>query len=262
MSRVIKSTAFRAESPKVLGVFQPLVTVEALLTEDAPSPLPESEETVEEQAERVLEETRRAVQELMIQAREQANAIIAEATERAAMVVAEAEQEGQTIRQSHAEEGYQLGLAQGLEAARQEGETIIANAWREAEAARQAKAAYIDKAEPEMVELAITIAEKILAYEIANRRDVVVHIAANALNKVRDMSAVILKVNPQDYPLIQSIKPELTAMVKGLRTLTLEQDETVSVGGCILETNHGYVDARIDAQLDEVRRVLREVMHG
>ncbi|WP_041313712.1 FliH/SctL family protein [Heliomicrobium modesticaldum] len=261
MSRVIKSAAFRAESPKVLEVFLP-ISPAGPLTEEPPTPPLEPEETVEAQAERVLEETRQAVQELMIQAREQANAIIAEARQSAAAVVAAAEQEGEAIRRRHAEEGYQFGVAQGLEAARQEAEAIVAEAWREAEAARQAKAAYIDNTESEMVELAITIAEKILAHEIANRQDVVVHIAANALKKVRDMSAVILKVNPQDYPLIQSIKPELMAMVRGLRTLAVEQDETVSPGGCVIETNHGYVDARIDAQLEEVRRVIREVMHG
>lgn len=260
MSRVIKSSTFLEDQPRLLelvdfGVSQDLTDVSETDTQDV-----SSVESAEVQAERILEETRLAVLDLLAKAREQANLIVSQAKAEAEMIVSTAHTEAENLRKLEAERGYKEGYEQALVDARSQGEAIIAEAYHEVEAARQAKLAYINNQEKEIVELAVLIAEKILQYEVGNKPDVVVKIAVNALNKVRDMSQVVLKVHPQDFGLIQAIKPELMGMVKGLRALAVEKDQAVDPGGCIIDTGNGYVDARIDAQLAEMRRVLRDLM--
>ncbi|MBC9783414.1 hypothetical protein H1S01_02665 [Heliobacterium chlorum] len=262
MSKVIKSSILRTNSPKYLEVLPVTFQPQEILPEVEPEKTIDPVQLAEEQAERIMEETRLAVQDLLNKAKEQANAILAEANRQAEEITRLAGHEVDTLRRSQAELGYQEGYKRAVEQAQSQAEAIIDEAHQEAEAARQAKLTYINSKEPEIVELSIQIAEKILQYEIANKPDVVLNIAMNAINKVRDMSAVVLKIHPQDYPLVQSAKPELMRLIKGLRSLTVEMDETVDRGGCIIDTSHGYVDARIEAQLEEVSRVIREVMHS
>ncbi|MDD2422186.1 MAG: FliH/SctL family protein [Heliobacteriaceae bacterium] len=240
----------------------------ASITEEAPTLDPEpvlngltDVESAQAQADRILEETRVAVCDLLEKAREQAALIAATAREEAAGIREKAEAMAAELKHQQADCGYQAGYEQGIADAQTQGEAIIAAARQEAEAARQAKLAYINGQEKELVELAVLIAEKILQFEIANKPDVVVKIALNALNKVRNMGEVVIKVNSQDFGLVQAVKPELMSMIKGLHTLAIEKDDSISPGGCIVDTGHGYVDARIDAQLVEVRRVIAEVMN-
>ena len=40
--------------------------------------------------------------------------------------------------------------------------------------------------------------------------------------------------------------------------MELEQDSTVHPGGCVVETESGWVDARIDTQLDRMEKALLE----
>jgi flagellar biosynthesis/type III secretory pathway protein FliH len=40
--------------------------------------------------------------------------------------------------------------------------------------------------------------------------------------------------------------------------IRLEADETISSGGCIIETESGDVDARIETQLDIIKAAFRE----
>ncbi|MTV47795.1 hypothetical protein GJ688_02200 [Heliobacillus mobilis] len=262
MSKVIKSSILRTNSPKVLDILPVSFLPQQILPEIEPEKTVDPVQLAEAEAERIMEETRLAVQDLLNMAKEQANSILAEAHRQAEEITFLAGQEAETLRRSKSEQGYQEGYRKAIEQAQSQAEAIINDAHHEVETARQAKLTYINSKEPEIVELSIQIAEKILQYEIANKPDVVLNIAMNAINKVRDMSAVVLKVHPQDYPLVQTAKPELMRLIKGLRTLTVEMDETVDRGGCIIDTSHGYVDARIEAQLEEVSRVIREVMHS
>lgn len=213
------------------------------------------------QAQEIINETEEKVKELLELARQQSAAILEEAREQAKSIISDAQQEAVSLKNQQSQLGYQQGYQKAIADAQKEANGIIEEAAIEAEAARQAKKAYIDTKEKEMIELALVIAERILQYEINGRSDAVLKIAVNALSKVRDASQVILKVNPRDFVFLQSIRSELMGMVRGLRTLSIEEDEAVSPGGCVVDTGQGYIDARIDSQMEEVRRVIRQVMN-
>ncbi|WP_170270076.1 FliH/SctL family protein [Heliorestis acidaminivorans] len=269
MSRVIKSSTLLANQPKLLK----LSFIEMKPEELAP-PSEEREEKVEEQetailaqeeAEQILREAHQTVQELLQKAKEQTQIIMTQAKEEARGILQQAQNEAEGLKSLKAEEGYAEGYQDGyqaaIEAARNESDAMIAEAQQEVEAARQARLIYMQDQEKDMVELAYGIAEKILQYEIERNDEVILRITEKALNKARDISQVIIKVNPEDYAVLQSYKSDLMSLIKGLRSINIEKDESISRGGSIIDTAYGYVDARIDAQLEELRRVLSEIMN-
>jgi flagellar assembly protein FliH len=46
--------------------------------------------------------------------------------------------------------------------------------------------------------------------------------------------------------------------VQGLRHLSIEGDALVGPGGCLVESTFGEIDARLEAQLEELEQRFRE----
>lgn len=266
MSKVIKNAAFTIDRPKVMTLFPRL---SSLGTQEGRGPenLPEgqgasteSRLAVEAEAERILDEASQHVQSLLATARDQAAILIQSARQEAMAIRESAMAEGESLKTTETEKGYRHGYDQAIREATAHAEQIMATAWQEAEAARQAKAAYVQGNEQEIVDLAILIAEKIVHCEIDRDSDAVVAIVVAALAKVQDMTHVVVRVHSGDSTAIEAVKPQLYSMIKGLRTLGIEKDDSIARGGCIVETGNGFVDARIEAQMGEVLRVVRDVM--
>jgi len=117
------------------------------------------------------------------------------------------------------------------------------------------RAAILAEVEPELVELALGIARKVVQAEVGTNRDVVVRVTRRALQEVSESGEIVVRVNPGDLEYLESKIPDLA---QGRRRLRLEPDAEVGPGGCRVETAHGEVDARIEEQLEEIAKELRE----
>lgn len=112
--------------------------------------------------------------------------------------------------------------------------------------------------EADIVELSIAIAKKIV-YEAAEKeREVVVNTVREAIKKTSDRETLKIRISPVDYDVLSKNRSELLHLVDGVKNVLFDVDEKIHPGGCMIETNHGDVDARIDSQFtiieEEVRR--------
>ena len=101
--------------------------------------------------------------------------------------------------------------------------------------------------------LALAIAEKIVSHEIKINKEVVLNVAKAALKKVVDTRKIKIRVASTDFQFLKDFKPELLDIQDKLENITLEEDSSITGGGCVIETNLGDVDARIEEQLKVVR---------
>jgi flagellar assembly protein FliH len=94
-----------------------------------------------------------------------------------------------------------------------------------------------------LVQTAVTLARQVVRSEIVQRPDVVVQVAQDAVGAVI-LSArhLRLRLNPQDLPLVEAGAGDLLKA----RSVLLQADATLSPGGCIVESDLGQVDARIE----------------
>ncbi len=104
-----------------------------------------------------------------------------------------------------------------------------------------------------VIRLSALISQKILKREIENE-SIILQTISEALSQVIAAKNIMVKVNPEDLSLIENDKEKS----KDLRfsKIRFEPDPTIERGGCIVETEIGNVDARIDAQLNEIIKQL------
>ena len=107
----------------------------------------------------------------------------------------------------------------------------------------------IEDTEPALANLSIGIAEKIIGLEVSTNNDVIMGVVKEALADMKDREEVRIRVNPDDYHIVNNDRSSLMRMVEGLKDFDLSVDSKVTRGGCIIETNLGNIDARLETQL-------------
>jgi len=78
---------------------------------------------------------------------------------------------------------------------------------------------------------------------------------AEALAKAKAGHALTVRVHPTDLPVLESQREQLTAVV--CAPLTLLADPQVVLGGCMIDSQPGTLDARLEVQLQGLYDTLR-----
>jgi flagellar biosynthesis/type III secretory pathway protein FliH len=166
---------------------------------------------------------------------------VASAKAQAEAIVASAE----AVREAARQEGYAAGREAGLASV-----TALLAAAR-AEVDRRAQGA-----EAELRRLAVRIAEKILARTLALGPDAVVDVVRGALAAAAERRDLVVRVHPDDVAVVVEARERLLAGAAARAHLAVRADATVGRGGCIVETEVGSIDARLDVQLAAIERAL------
>lgn len=110
--------------------------------------------------------------------------------------------------------------------------------------------------EREVVKLAIEVAKKIVHREIQVDKDIIQTLVRVALGHVAEKSAVTVHLNPQDYSYLLGLRDELSQN-EG-RDISLLADKSIERGGCLIQTECGDIDARIEEKFREVEQAFFE----
>jgi len=110
---------------------------------------------------------------------------------------------------------------------------------------------------PELVRLALEIAEKIVGKALAEDPAIVASVLERARREVPDARLIRVRLHPADYRLLIELKPELVRMGEEAgRKFEVLTSEDIPRGGCRIETEIGVVDATIPTQVEEIQRQL------
>jgi flagellar biosynthesis/type III secretory pathway protein FliH len=148
------------------------------------------------------------------------------------------------------EDGYRKGEKAGKEIAEKKIDEIMK---RYAEAIFEVgklKPSLYTQVEREVVKLAIEVAKKIVHREIQADRDIIQTLVRVALSHVAEKSAVTVHINPIDHSYLMEQRVELS-QTEG-RDITLLADKSIERGGCLIKTECGDIDARIEEKFREV----------
>jgi flagellar assembly protein FliH len=212
-----------------------------------PTPPGPDLEALAAQARQIIDDANHSAEKLMADARERATALGAQTAREAAAAADEAR------RQAH-DEGY---LA-GAKAAQDETAAQLSTLRELVEATRSARHALLTTAEPELVRLAVTIAERVLHQQIALDPGVVVEMAKAAIARIVDREKITIRVNPADVAAMREQRDALLAL-GDVKTMRVIEDQRVERGGVIIETDAGNIDAKISTQVAEARKILHIV---
>jgi flagellar assembly protein FliH len=174
----------------------------------------------------------------------------------AARMLAQAVVEAERIRELARAEGYEDGRAAGREQGAAE-ISLAASALGEAVhgvVALRAEAA--EAVETDAIELALSLAGKILAGAFQARPELVVEVVQGALRRLNDRRRITVLVNPVDLDVVRAAIGELTQQGSGVELCDLQADERVGVGSAVVRTAEGEVDASVHTQLERAREVV------
>lgn len=179
---------------------------------------------------------------LLIAAQEKAREIVAEAEAGAARIRRE------TVRENIAEgrEDAKRELLPSLVAFADAGQSLII--FEEQLVARYT---------PHIVELALEIAEKVIAKAVTEDPEIIASVLQRAKHEIVDARQIRIWLNPADFKILSELRPDLikTGEEAG-RTIEVAASDAVARGGCRLETESGLVDATVPTQIEEIRRQL------
>jgi flagellar assembly protein FliH len=147
------------------------------------------------------------------------------------------------------------GRAAGLAAARAEAQPALAAIAAAVQSVDEMRARIATEVEQDAVEMAIRVAEQILAGVISIEPERVVDVARNSLRHLIDRRHVTLVVNPADLELVSDSVEKLRAELGGIEHLGVQSDRRIGPGGVIARTETGEIDAGLAAQLARAREI-------
>ncbi|NPV92051.1 MAG: hypothetical protein HPY50_14895 [Firmicutes bacterium] len=267
-SSIIKSTNLVISRSREIQHRIEVLTLEESITESAMSAAEEIMDEAappgfsEEDARSIIEETEAIVKQLLTKAEQQASSIVQEARDQAQEILRQAREEGEQIRQRSGEAGYAEGEAQvrrELEETRlnslQESERIIAEA-------RSERCRMLDEVEPQVVDMVMKIARKVIGRQLDLHPDTVRDITREALERAKGTDQMVIKVHESSYEPLRSGWEETVPDPEMARRCRIEVDNLVEPGGCVIETKAGLVDSQVSTQLNAIENAMQQVKNS
>jgi len=159
-----------------------------------------------------------------------------------------------TLERESFTSGYAAGERAGLEAGTTRAEAMLRRLAQTLDELKALRGTLVRQTEEQMVQLALAIAKKILRREAAVDQDLIVAMARVALERVGESGIATIRLNPEDYA---STVQRHTDHWAGARVKVVA-DPSVSRGGCLVESEFGFVDASVDAQFEQVAQAMAE----
>ncbi len=202
----------------------------------------------------------------------QAQQIIADAQDRAEQIIADAKQDRKRMINGAHEKGFAEGHTEGIDAGHREGlekgceqalvdhserlETLE-KSWNEAlHEFDERRGRMLDDARTDVLRLAMTIARRVTHAIVDHDESVAQAQLEKALTHTLEPTRLVIRVHASDEALVTASAPGLLARFARSAHAEIVADDSLSQGDCVVHTDTGEIDARIDAQLDRIANSL------
>jgi len=108
------------------------------------------------------------------------------------------------------------------------------------------------------IRVASIISQHIIERELSNDGKLVFELVRKAIKSIDEESLIKIAVNPEDYKILEHFRLDLLNDKTLASKIEISPDVEVDSGGCILHTDAGIVDARIETQLRKIRELMEE----
>jgi len=190
-------------------------------------------------------------------ATDEAAGIVEQAQAHADDLVRTAALEAAAIRHEAYAEGREQGNLAGIALARAELVESMALLQAALHESKSVRDRLLWAAEHEIVELAIAATRTVVGEQALLDPSLTVDVVERALERAGGQNVVTLRLHPTRLKVVDAHLSEIHGEPLAFE---LRGDEAIEVGGCIVDTSTGQIDARLDIQLDEVARELRDAL--
>ncbi len=154
-------------------------------------------------------------------------------------------------------QGFKKGEKEGIESGKKKMEPVLNNFRQVLSELDRIKKESCLMAEKEAVDLSMAIARKIVCHEIATNKETVLSVVKEALKKVVDHDKILIKINSADIQYVKNHEIRFADLFENIENIEFEPDDTVPSGGCVIKTNSGDIDARLEKQLQAIEEAFK-----
>lgn len=149
---------------------------------------------------------------------------------------------------------YQEGYNEGLEKAKTDLVALKSNIG----AFMSAEKKVFDAIAPDIIEISLDIARKIIKHEVQIDPQIVIDTVMDILKNIpKNEPQITIKVNTTQAQYVKDTLPEQLTLLGVESKLNIVADDNITEGSCVVQTNNGVVDASIDAQIDIIQKALK-----
>lgn len=190
--------------------------------------------------------------------RELARQVVAEARETARMMLQQAREVITADRAAAVRDGYEQGLAQGRAEADAEAAGLLRTCEQIGVHVAQERERVLDASEADIVELAISIANRIVGASLDVDETLVVESCRSAMRKAFQRGSMQVLANPEDLELLRSAGPKLAEELGGVDHLDFIAERRLDRGSVVVRTPAGEIDGTIEGKSSKIELTLRE----
>lgn len=154
------------------------------------------------------------------------------------------------------QEGYKAGEKEGIKIGQEEVIPIKEKLDQIINSLSKEKEKILADAEETIAKLSYEMAKRIIYGELRTDPSIIVRVVKEALQFVINNSKVILRVHTDDLKVIKEHEKELVTSVTDIEDVEIVGDDRIQQGGCLIETNAGDIDARLETKLEELSKVV------
>lgn len=169
------------------------------------------------------------------------------------------ERESLLAKEDGYKQGYEEGLAKGIVDSQADVDKLLEKLKKILAETVNRRNEIIDTAEGQLVDVAISIAKRIIKKFTEDDKAIVIRNIQEALKRIKARTKIIIHVNVDDLEVSSRHKDEFYKMCSKIEGVEILEDPNVDIGGCIVETDFGDIDARISTQLNEIETAVKDV---
>jgi len=180
--------------------------------------------------------------------------------EKAKKIIEEAEKEAEDIRKKAYDEAYQKGYEEGVEQGKKESIEKYKENFEYLKniifSLQNFEQKILLENYPKIASLIVKFAEKIIKKEIEqNHKEILLNNIKHILERIIDKGFIHIKVSKDEFEFLQENMEELKDIFS-LEKVEIIPSEQITKGSCIIDTNYGTYDARIEEQIKELKEEL------
>lgn len=156
------------------------------------------------------------------------------------------------------QEAYNQGMVELAAQYQHEVEQVVATFTEACQKIDNQRAQLLRHSQAELINLIMQLCEKVIHQELSTPRNLIAATLQSALEQAVACEEYHVTVHPDDLVLAEQQAPELIAAIRGIERIVFKTDETVTRGGCLLESAVCTVDATIETQLTSLKEFVTE----
>ncbi len=168
------------------------------------------------------------------------------------------------IQEGAYQQAYALGLEEGRRQAFEQVSADIAERMTTLDstllAIKELKKEMATFNEAHLMKVMFQMASRLARTQLENNGEAMVQILRDAVGLAQDEENITVHVSQNQFDFLEELKQETGREFEFIKKIRFEPNPEVTDGGCIVETNYGEVDARVEQRVQQLWTVLAENM--